>query len=827
MRTSLTCLLFCTLHCLAPALNAQDYQLERALCLPTLNAYVQSNLYISPIEGSLISGRWESPVEGKQVAVLGETATWEAIRADTAGWFQHPSLRGGYVYANIPSDKEKVVLLESLGNKWAYVNGEARIGNRYQGKDSFEDWEPKFDFLLLPVKLKKGNNDFLFQCNRGRLKVRLHPLAKEVSFNAKDLTLPDCRAGENEVMWGSIVVINAREKPLEGLQIESALEGEPALLSDAGALPPMSVRKIPFRIRANGWGKAPGAATLRLRLLDAGGRTFDEAALALQIREPHGLHRRTYRSSVDGSIQYYAVLPATAPGAQALVLSVHGANVEAWNQGDSYAQKSWASIVAPTNRRPYGYNWEDWGRIDAIDVLELAQQQLEVDPGRVYLTGHSMGGHGTWILGSTYPDRFAAIAPSAGYLRVETYYGRYYNDKGLRSQPMLVRAKNATLTDSLLTNLRNLGVYVLHGGADDVVRPEQAYRALEILSGFHKDYQYHEEPGVGHWWDHSDEPGADCVDWPPLFDFFARKARPGMERILNIDFKTADPSVSGTYYWGGIYEQEHYLDLSRIQLQWAPAANRVSGSTGNVKALTLDPAIFNKTKPAILKIDGDSLQLDWAKYAVDGLIYLAKADGHWRLSPRPSLRNKGPHRYGGFKSVINNDVIFVYATDGTVEENAWALQKARFDAECFWYQGNGSIEVIADAAFDTASYKGRNVVLYGNATTNRAWAALLGDSPIQLSRDKITFGRESLTGRNLAALFVRPRADSDNAVVGVVGGTGLQGKRLTNTLPYLYQNFALPDVLIFDDSTADNPAPKALELGYFGSDWSIEQGEWE
>src|SRR5207249_1249684 len=82
--------------------------------------------------------------------------------------------------------------------------------------------------------------------------------------------------------------------------------------------------------------------------------------------------------------------------------------VEAQGQADAYASKPWGHLVAPTNRRPFGFDWEDWGRLDALEVLDHAQQLLQTDPQRTYLTGHSMGGHGAWQVGATYPDRFAA-----------------------------------------------------------------------------------------------------------------------------------------------------------------------------------------------------------------------------------------------------------------------------------------------------------------------------------------------------------------------------------------------------------------------------------
>ena len=141
---------------------------------------------------------------------------------------------------------------------------------------------------------------------------------------------------------------------------------------------------------------------------------FDSGGVAPTIH-----HERTFVSRIDGSVQYYSVAPAlrTDPGdtaARAFVLTVHGASVEARNQARAYKQKAWANIVAPTNRRPFGFNWEEWGRIDALEVLAEARRIFKTDPSRIYLTGHSMGGHGTWYLGTTYPSLFAAIAPCAG-----------------------------------------------------------------------------------------------------------------------------------------------------------------------------------------------------------------------------------------------------------------------------------------------------------------------------------------------------------------------------------------------------------------------------
>src|SRR5205807_137874 len=144
--------------------------------------------------------------------------------------------------------------------------------------------------------------------------------------------------------------------------------------------------------------------------------------------EPGETQKRTFLSEIDGSVQYYALNPAQKDrhrpdGAPALFLSLHGAAVEAIGQASAYEGKSWGHLVAPTNRRPYGFDWEDWGRMDAMEVLEIAQRDLHTDPNRVYLTGHSMGGHGTWQIGAHFPDKFAAIGPSAGWISFKSYVG--------------------------------------------------------------------------------------------------------------------------------------------------------------------------------------------------------------------------------------------------------------------------------------------------------------------------------------------------------------------------------------------------------------------
>ena len=247
-----------------------------------------------------------------------------------------------------------------------------------------------------------------------------------------------------------------------------------------------------------------------------------------------------------------------------------------------FARSQGLYVVAPTNRRPYGFDWEDWGRLDAIEVLEHAERTFQTDPQQTYLTGHSMGGHGTWHLGVTFPDRFAAIAPSAGWISMWSYAGAKRTTSASPIDELMARALGPSDTLALSRNLARLGVYMLHGDADDNVPVGQARQMRKALGEFHPDFAYHEQQGAGHWW------GNACVDWPPLIAFLADHKIPAPDQVRKIDFVTASPAVSSRAHWLSIESQIKALLPSTVHLELEPEHRRFRGTTENVARLALD-----------------------------------------------------------------------------------------------------------------------------------------------------------------------------------------------------------------------------------------------
>ncbi len=805
---------------LVPVARAEDLVPSECLIIRPVGRYGRSPVHRDALEAEIVTGKWRSPMAGDTVKLPdGTTQTWEKLKAARDG-FQHEALRGGYAYVPVTVEKDEVRILEASGHGMVYVNGEPRAGDSYE-----TGW------VHVPVALKKGVNQLLFHCGRGNLRLKLTtPKAPQV-LDLVDTTLPDLLVGQTTETAGALLVLNATAQPVTGLTLVVA-KG-PQTTENRTEVPPLlpcSTRKVMFSL-VGPEPKEAGEAPVKIELRQ-GDRLLDTATFKLRVRKPTESRKYTFISTIDGSVQYYAVQPAQPVGQEcgraALFLTLHGASVEALGQADAYASKSWGCIVAPTNRRPYGFDWEDWGRLDALEVLGQARARLDTDPQRTYLTGHSMGGHGTWHLGLTYPDHWAAIGPSAGWISMYSYAGMRRPEAPTGLQETFLRAAAPSDTLALQRNTLAVGVYILHGDKDDNVPVDQARQMRDHLSKFHHDLEYHEQPGAGHWWGAGDEPGAACVDWAPMFDFFGRHAIPCNDAVRQVEFATMNPGVSAWCYWAGIEAQQQPGKVSTISLRHDPWKRRFSGKTENVARLALDLRHVRPRLPLTVELDGQKVEIAWPEEGKQ--VWLTREGDKWSATPEPSAALKGPLRSGPFKDAFRNNMLFVYGTHGSAEENAWALAKARFDAETFWYRGNGSVDVVSDTEFSAAKSPklkepDRNVILYGNADTNGAWAALLGDSPVQVHRGKVHVGEREEKGEDLACLFLRPRPKSVRACVGIVAGTGLAGMRLTDRVPYFVSGIGYPDYCVLGPESLSKGVEGVRLAGFFGNDWGVKASE--
>jgi predicted peptidase len=151
-----------------------------------------------------------------------------------------------------------------------------------------------------------------------------------------------------------------------------------------------------------------------------------DATGAGRIR-PFGFVRLAWRDEVDGTPQYCrAYLPAGYDRSKKwpTVWQLHGynpANPVYWDwwsaDNRGYVHTETAGYGDIIYIEPHGRGntqYLEMGDTDVLRCLAEAKRLLSVDENRVYLTGDSMGGWGTWNVASRHPDLFAAIAPVFG-----------------------------------------------------------------------------------------------------------------------------------------------------------------------------------------------------------------------------------------------------------------------------------------------------------------------------------------------------------------------------------------------------------------------------
>lgn len=118
-------------------------------------------------------------------------------------------------------------------------------------------------------------------------------------------------------------------------------------------------------------------------------------------------------------------------------------------------QQDWPFIVILPQKPDINDAWEEHDAA-LMAMLARTRKDYSVDGSRLYLTGLSQGGHGTWVLGARHPDVWAAIAPICGY---------YHLIRETAPDPVPFPA---TLED-FGKGLKNTPIWAFHGTADPVV----------------------------------------------------------------------------------------------------------------------------------------------------------------------------------------------------------------------------------------------------------------------------------------------------------------------------------------------------------------------
>lgn len=197
-----------------------------------------------------------------------------------------------------------------------------------------------------------------------------------------------------------------------------------------------------------------------------------------------------------------------------VILFLHGAG-ERGSDGTAHTKvglprfldgdPEWPAVVVMP-QCPHG-SW--WGDPDVerrvFAALEDAVAAFNGDRKRIYLTGLSLGGYGTWAFGYKYKGKFAALVPVCGGVAARS-----------RIPPPVwhpAADPNGDIYKKTAVGIGSTPVWAFHGSADSIIPVSESRKLTSALKKAGGNVRYTEYPGVGHnsWGRAYSEPG--LVDW--------------------------------------------------------------------------------------------------------------------------------------------------------------------------------------------------------------------------------------------------------------------------------------------------------------------------
>ena len=135
-------------------------------------------------------------------------------------------------------------------------------------------------------------------------------------------------------------------------------------------------------------------------------------------------------------------------------------------------------VVFPQAQKPSWLAQTDDAK-RAMAILAEVEKKYKIDSKRIYLTGNSMGGRGTWSLAAAYPDKWAAIVPICG--RVDP-------NKGTAIE----------VDTSKAAVIKSLPCWCFHGSADQTITVKSSREMIAAIRKAGGKPKYTEYPGAGH-----------------------------------------------------------------------------------------------------------------------------------------------------------------------------------------------------------------------------------------------------------------------------------------------------------------------------------------
>ncbi|MFK7817853.1 MAG: prolyl oligopeptidase family serine peptidase [Planctomycetaceae bacterium] len=532
---------------------------------------------------------------------------------------------------------------------------------------------------------------------------------------------------------------------------------------------------------------------------------------------------RAYRSAVDGSLQPYCIsfpegFDSESTKSIPLYVKLHG-RANAMNEVNFFHRhhgkppakdQTWIQLDV-YGRGNNAYRWA--GETDVFEGIADVKRRHYIDENRITLHGFSMGGAGAWHLGLHHPHLWSSVGAGAGFID-------FYKYQNQTEQRPIHEHRTLGIYDAIdyALNASNVPVCAYGGEKDAQLAAGQSMFDASKELGF--DLKLIVGPNMGHKFDPKS-----LAEFMAFHKDYSAKGRPKFGERDRIRFTTRTLK----------YNRCDWLVVEETKVPYAKTVveakindnGTIVIETTNVRVLRLARGIATN-----VEIDGVSLPFD---SAADGLLpdvfYQQDKDGDWSVLDYENSKafpdNNQLHKREGLQGPIDDaftqSFICVKPTGKPQSPNLhnWSIWTMnRFASE--WNKWmRGELPAITDKQLTAKMIRDKNLVLFGDPSSNSIIAKVLADLPIDWTKDNIIVkgNRYSTDEHGISLIFPNPLNPKRYVVIN--SGHTFHERDFKASNSWLFPRLGDGAVLKINSNAKDGFDENVESAWIFDSNWKL------
>ncbi|MEO8494145.1 MAG: prolyl oligopeptidase family serine peptidase [Planctomycetota bacterium] len=572
---------------------------------------------------------------------------------------------------------------------------------------------------------------------------------------------------------------------------------------------------------------SPGEVKAAGDVLRAGIERADQLlAGAAPWTKQTGLVVRGFRSKLDQTVQPYGlVIPesytSTGKDGFRLDLWFHGRG-ETLSENAFIAQRMrQVGNIAPANTivlHPYGRYSNAFklaGEVDVLEALAHAKSHYRIDEDRVAVRGFSMGGAGCWQMAVHYPELFFAANPGAGFSETPEFL-KFFQQETLTPTWFEQTLWRWYDCPGYAANLYNLPTVAYSGELDiqkqaaDIMETALAKEDISLVHiiGPETKHAIHK----------------DSLD--EIEVRLAKLAERGRERLpRHVQLATFTLK----------YNRSHWVEITGLEQHWEQARveatiagpNRIAVKSTNVSGLSFAMASgrcpFDIRKPVSVEVNGKSYEAP-----------RPMSDRSWNFSlwkgeatAQPGSPREGLFKRHDLQGPIDDafmDSFIVVRPTGTANHEAvdkWSRSELEHFVTHWRRHFRGDAVVKNDSEVTEADVQSSNLILFGDAASNKIIGQIASRLPIQWTGESIIVGENKFDAAHHAPVLVYPNPLNPQRYVVLNSGFTFREFAYLNNARQVAK---LPDWAVIDLRTPpDSLWPgKVVAADFFDERWELK-----